>query len=75
MFSPYNSGFESFERGEHYRNPHPIGSTDFDWFERGYFQAQKRSDVRYTSFGARKPSIFSMLRDARRHMKDFSNDH
>jgi hypothetical protein len=72
MFSLYNSGFESFERGERYRNPYRIGTSDFDWFERGYFQAQKLSDCHFTSAGVRKPSIFSLLRESRRHLKDIS---
>lgn len=73
--STYNEGFLAFERGADYANPYQLGTPEFDWFERGFFQAQKRSDCHFTSSGIRKHSIFSLLREAKRHMKDIASDH
>ena len=45
------AGESQFHYGLEYRNPHPIGTEEFNAFERGYMQALKRSDRNVSSSG------------------------
>jgi hypothetical protein len=41
----YRKGFNSFFTGDGYlNNPYPSSSDEYNWFERGWTQALKRSD-------------------------------
>lgn len=68
----YNAGYDSHNRGEKYSNPHPIGSTKFDWYERGFMQALKRSTRRLRLSNPDRSWSFQLLRDAERHMKSIT---
>lgn len=42
----YKAGYHSFLiGGGHRNNPYPINSDEYNWFERGWLQALKRSDT------------------------------
>lgn len=72
--SAYNAGFKSFEARQEYSNPYVYGSPDFNMFERGYFQAFKRSEHRFP-LALRRSGCASLavLRDAHRHMKSMTS--
>jgi hypothetical protein len=73
IFKAYNDGFDAFKTASKYLNPYAIGSSEFDLYERGYFQALKRSNTLKSSAPRPHPAPkgFSqqVMRDARNHMR------
>lgn len=72
MASAYNAGYDAFVRGDNYLNPYATGTIEFNWFERGFFQALKRSSRGLRLSRPNRSWSFQLMRDAERHMKSIT---